>query len=183
MWISQSEAAKLPQVKVSKQRINALVTQGRLQTNAKKQVDMKEVLRLFTRDTDPAWDEQSARTGTRPPAPQPDDDDDFDSSTFRDARTKQALITAERQQFELERQKGLYVPRADVDRAMESAGRRLGQQVDTIPHMADELYAAAHSGSSADLRRLLKAKARQIRQALADAMAGQDAQGDDADGA
>lgn len=187
MWISQSKAAQLPGVEVSKQRINTLVGQGRLETNAKREVRSEDVRRLFAKDTDPAWEEQSEKQEPAASGPVDDAADDGEeaneSPSFREARTREKLLSIEQKEFDLNRQRGLYVPRADVERAMESAGRKLRQQLDTLPHMADELYAAARDGSAADLRRLLKEKARRFEQALADAMSGSAAREDDAAGA
>lgn len=184
MWISQSQAAKLPGVGVTKQRINTLVSQGRLKTNDKRQVNVQDVLRAFTKDSHPSWDEQ------RPAEAVPADliadvgnKVDDESSSFRDARTRMALITAERQQFELDRQKGLYWLCADVERAQEAAGRKLRKLIEGLPMMADELFAIAQGGSAADVKKAMKEKTRTLLIGMAEAMQAAGRLADDADGA
>lgn len=189
MWVTQAEAARHPQVKVSKQRINALVQQGRLKVNDRKQVDLGQVLEEFKRGLHPSWDgnplvEQPQRGSD---ADEPGDDAGEEAKVeqpeYKQALTKIKLTDAKIKEFEYQRMLGMYLPKADVDRAQEAAARKLRQLLDTIPHMAGEIYSVARSGAEEDVRRLLKAKMRQFEQGFADAMLAAARQGADAVGA
>lgn len=168
MWISQSEAAKLPQVKVSKQRINALVREGRLGTNERKQVKLQDVITLFQQGRDPAWtDSPLSAAAVRPDAPAGEDEQE--SLNFREVRTQRESIQVEAAQFELDVKKGKYLPKQEVLDAMVSSGRNIRQMLDAVTEWADELAAIA-AGGPMEVRRLLKAKLRALEQQVADAI-------------
>jgi len=183
MLVTQAEAAR--HVNVSKQRVNKLVKDGRIAANAGGQVELEAVLRHFKRDLDPSWPSK-LETTRRPAAPPvasgpgegvtPDLADDaipLDPATAsaRKARARREEIQAATAEFDLQVRRGMFLPRRDVEEAMVTTGRLQHQLLDAVSGWADELYAlAAGGGSAQDLRRLLKEKTRLLKQAMADAL-------------
>lgn len=180
MWVSQSEAAR--QVGVTKQRINKLVEQDRLKTNDRRQVNLQEVLRVYQKGLDPSWTESPLVRSAAPPRDEAHaggmPEDEGGTNEYREARTQREKIQTERAQFELDVQRGKYLPKQDVLDAMVASGRRMRQMLDAVTEWADEL-AAGSAGGAAELRRILKTKVRKLEQEMADAISLRGADEDD----
>jgi hypothetical protein len=173
MWVAQAEAART--VNVSKQRVNELVRQNRLSVDDRKRVNLEEVQRHFKRDLDPSWPSKQEAAGAANTSPVAPDAEgpvlDQDTASARRARARREEIQAQTAEYELKIKQGLYLPKHDIEEAMVTSGRRIRQQLDAIPGWADEIFAlCAQGGSAADVRRMLKEKARQLEQATADSL-------------
>ncbi len=158
----------------SRQYINKLVNEGTIPLEGGK-IDAAKALRILAERADPARElaalnrqaegEEAPRAGW----PDPPVGKDEASAEYRKQRAEREAVVTERERFNLDREKKLYVLKADVYDDMHAAGRKIRQKLDLITRWADEI-ASTLGVAGQDVKQLLKPKIRDLQQEIADAL-------------
>ena len=90
--------------------------------------------------------------------------------TYTKELTRKAGYDADLRKIEIDKQRGLLLPIEDVRNAMERCAEAIVRDIDQLPAFADDLAAAVARSGVSGLRDALKAKARELRQTLAQRM-------------
>lgn len=103
------------------------------------------------------------------PAQEPELDRDH---TYSVQQARRARYDADLREIELRKLRGELVAVDDVRVALEQVTETLAGEIDRLPTFADDLVAAVGAGGASAVRDLLKVKARELRENMADAMLG-----------
>ena len=152
MWVRQAEAARVENV--SRQWINQLVRDKRIQTDDQRRVNLIDVRRLRASELDPARGAHKDGTGHARPGPQPSANFGAGTATaglsFQQARTAREAYQARMAQLDLQEREGLLVRKDDVERGARALAVAVVQQLDTIP----DRISAEFSANAEDRARL-----------------------------
>lgn len=90
--------------------------------------------------------------------------------TLAQEQTLTERVKRRKLELEVEEKEGRLLRVEDVTEAMVTAARRIGDRIDQMQALADELNAASKSGGASAIRDLLRREIRKVREHLADAM-------------
>lgn len=182
--IKRSAFAEL--VGVSPSAVTQAIAKGRLHGRALgegKRLVLPYALQQWGARRDPQAD-----LAPRPKAPAPapaaeEPAGDAGGSEYRDQKTRKARADAELAELALAEKRDQLRDRDEVARAMAACGARIGERLQSLPAMAEEL--AALGGDVAEVRAWLKRFVRRFRAQLADELeslaAGEESEADGLD--
>ena len=169
LWLSISEIAR--QKDISRQavakRVDQLVALGKLQTkpgdNGTKLVNLAQYDRAIG-ETGDAFKEAGAETKAEAETETPA------SPALRDHQARAARYTADLRFLDLEERLGRLVPVADVVNGAQLAAEAIIRAIDRLPSFAESMAGAVTKDGVAGARSFYKENAREVRQAIAEAM-------------
>lgn len=91
-------------------------------------------------------------------------------SSYYDELTLTEKVKRRKLELEVTEKEGKLLPIEQVDEAMTTAGRRIGERIERLTYLADELNSAAHTGGTAAVREVLRRETRALRGQVAEAM-------------
>lgn len=178
LWVTVSELARLRSVNKSttSRQVDKLVEAGQLATKPGARGAKLVNLAAFEAALDQLGDagkalaaetvKATAGLAAEAPAAAPA----TGGNAYRDAATRAKEYEADLKQIELDRQRGLLVPVADVTAAAIKCAETIVRTVDRLPTRYDDVAAAVTTEGPLGARRVLKEFARELRRELAEAM-------------
>ncbi len=168
-WVSISELARLKGLSKAavSERVKGLVDKGQLATKPGKGkvvlVNLAAFDRVIGETTDLA---RAAGAETKRQAAQQQPGDPT-TPVYTAEQARHMAYKAESARLDLEERLGKILPIAEIAAAVQSAGEALARAIDNLPSLADDLAAAVAKDGTTGARTLLKARARDIREAMA----------------
>lgn len=162
-----SKADYARHIGVSRQAVSKMVMAGRIPVRDDGRIDFAEADLARAESTDPTRGGVTAAPGPAAPAesaaPQ--------AGSLTAAKAEQARVAAETAQFKLDRERGLLLPRQEIEDAAVTAGRAIRTSLDALPALAAKLDAAARSGGEDAVRAVLKEEVRRIEETMVEQLA------------
>jgi len=168
-WVSISELARLKGLSKAavSERVKGLVDKGQLATKPGKGkvvlVNLAAFDRVIGETTDLA---RSAGAETKRQVAQHQPGDPT-TPIYTAEQARHMAYKAESARLDLEERQGKILPIAEIAAAVQTAGEALARAIDNLPSLADDLAAAVAKDGTTGARTLLKARARDIREAMA----------------
>jgi len=168
-WVSISELARLKGLSKAavSERVKGLVERGQLATKPGKGKVVLVNLAAFDRvigettDLAKAAGAETKRQATHPLSGDPT------TPIYTAEQARHMAYKAESARLDLEERQGKILPIVEIAAAVQTAGETLARAIDNLPSLADDLAAAVAKDGTTGARTLLKARARDIREALA----------------
>lgn len=91
-------------------------------------------------------------------------------NSYYDELTLTERVKRRKLELEVDEREGKLLPAAGVAEAMVAAGRRIGERIERLTQLADELVKVAKTGEVPEVRAVLRREARALREYLAEAM-------------
>lgn len=168
-WVSISELARLKGLSKAavSERVKGLVDKGQLATKPGKGKVVLVNLAAFDRVIGETTDLAKA-TGveTKRQTAQAQPGDPL-TPIYTAEQARHMAYKAESARLDLEERQGKILPIAEIASAVQTVGEALARAIDNLPSLADDLAAAVAKDGTTGARTLLKARARDIREAMA----------------
>lgn len=162
----------------TKQYVNKLVKNGKIPLRPDRKIDFAEADFALNRLADPARQQTPV---TPPVSPSVPASDLFEAAptmqqtaapTFADVKTAREGYQAKLSKLQYEREIGKLVNKAELEKALVSAGRSIRQKLDALPAWAGELFALVQDGGSEiEVRKFLKSRVHELEETISENLA------------